>query len=89
MRNKPTLTPQALFDWARAHCLSEEALGHGSQYPSFSSAARHFGTTLDEVESACGDWGGPGYMGAGVASGTASGHSRRAPRGQWLVEAYL
>lgn len=89
MRHKPTFTPQALFEWARAHCKHQEAMGNGSVYPSFSAAAKHFGVTLDELESACGDWGGPGYMGAGVACGTASGHTRRAPRGRWVVEAYL
>lgn len=89
MRRKIQLTPQALFDWACAHSRTQEALGRGSQYPTFADAAKHFGVRLDAVEDACNDWSGPGYMAAGVAVRTGAGNSARTGRSQWVVEAYL
>ena len=88
MRRKPVFTPEALFEWACDYCHRHEVAGHGSTYPTFSEAAKHFGVTLDELEGACGMWGGPGYMAPGVAVGLPGGHGRTARRSQWVVEAY-
>lgn len=83
-----SLTPQALFDFADQFARRKESTGKGTNYPTFRQAAKRFGVTLDEVEQACLDWQGDGYMQPAVGMGGQHGCFKFENKGDWLVEAY-
>lgn len=87
-RTKRQLTPQTLFDYATTFCKTEELAGNGSCYPTFREAARYFRVKLSDIQQACDDWQGEGYMQAGVGGRTGQGHYPHEAMGEYQVEAY-
>ncbi len=87
--SRPSICPNALFEYAVRYAKRSEAAGRGTRHPTFRQAAHRFGATLDDVEQACEDFLGQGYMKPAVAFGMPGfGHADITPRGAWLVEAY-
>ncbi len=87
------LNPEDLFRYADRYARRAEAAGKGTQYPTFRMAAKRFRVPMDEIEQACADYQGDGYMqpatGYGVGGNVGMrGAARIATRGEWLVEAY-
>lgn len=87
------LDPEKLFQYADRYARRSEAAGKGTKYPTFRMAAKRFGVALDEIEQACDDYQGDGYMqpatGLSVGGNVGMrGAASFATRGEWLVEAY-
>lgn len=82
------MTPEQLFDYANKYARRAESVGKGSQYPTFRQAAKRFKVTLSEVEDACEDYSGDGYMKAAVCIRAGNGIYSFKSKGDWLVEAY-
>ena len=85
---KSKLTPEALFGYACKSAKASEDADRGTQYPTFRQAARHFRVRLSEIEDACQDYQGDGYMKPATGFRTFSGHGSFEHQGDWLVEAY-
>ena len=87
-RVRPVLTPQSLFDWATAFAKKHEDAGRGTKYPTFRQAAKRFGVKICDIEDACADWTGPGYMSAAVGFRAYNGIGLYEHIGDYEVEAY-
>jgi DNA-binding transcriptional MocR family regulator len=82
------MSPDNLFNYAVKFCKDAEAAGLGSKYPTFRQVARRFKVTHDQIEQACEDWQGEGYMRPAVGFRSNSGYATFKTRGEHLVEAY-
>lgn len=81
--------PEQLFRYATRYAKRSENAGKGTQHPTFRQAAKRFRCRIDDIESACEDYDGGGYMKAGVAMGMLGhGYACFENKGDWLVEAY-
>ena len=82
------MTPDQLFTYAVKFCKDAEASDMGSQYPTFRQVSRRFKVSYDEIEQACEDWQGQGYMTPAVGFRLGNGFASFKTRGEHLVEAY-
>lgn len=82
------LTADSLFRYARSFARRSEAADRGTKFPTFRQAARRFKVRLAEVEDACNDYVGAGYMKPAVGVRSGSGVAVFESMGDWLVEAY-
>lgn len=82
------MTPDELFKFAVKFRQEAEASDQGSQHPTFRQVARRFRVTHDQIEQACEDWQGDGYMCPAVGFRSGSGYATFSTRGEHLVEAY-
>lgn len=83
------ITPEKLFAYATKFCKRAENAGRGSQFPTFRQAAKHFRVSVKQVNDACQDWTGSGYMSAVVGFRTGSGISTIESQKDYQVEAYV
>lgn len=82
------MTPEELFKYADRFARRAENAGKGTKYPTFRQAAKRFKVRISDVEDACNDWCGEGYMGAIVAIRVGSGVGGIDSTGDYQVEAY-
>lgn len=83
-----TLTADYLFAYANQIARNAEAENKGTVYPTIREAARHFRVRQQDIEDACNDYTGPGYLGLIVGIRTGAGIGSYDRRGDCQVEAY-
>jgi hypothetical protein len=83
------VTPRELYDYASKYARRKEREGLGTQYPTVRQTKRRFRLGLDEIESACADYDGEGYLGIAVAwRGGSGGCATIENPNDYMVEAY-
>ncbi len=85
---KPKLTPEALYAYARKFAEEAEAKHPHRQYPTFREAAKHFRVTIAAISDAIDDWSGEEYMAAAIGYKTGTGYGLYERKGDHQVEAY-
>lgn len=86
---KKKLASEILFEFASKFAKDSENAGQGTQYPTFRQVARRFRVNFSQIEEACEDYQGKGYMKPAVGFRNYSGHGSFETQGDWLVEAYI
>lgn len=81
------MTPDELFTYAVQFCQKAEADGQGTKHPTFRQVSRRFKVNYDQIEQACEDWQGDGYLTPAVGIRSGNGYATFATRGEHLVEA--
>jgi hypothetical protein len=87
------LTTEALFAYASGYAERSEKAGKGTQWPTIRQVKRRFrGASYGDVEDACANYCGEGYMGLGVGyqvGGLGGGTAYEGNANEHVVEAYL
>lgn len=78
------INAEELFRYAKSYVVRNG----GTRYPTFREAAKHFRCRLNDIELACEDYMGSGYMKPAVAIASGGGVGAIENKGDWLVEAY-
>lgn len=82
------MTPEELYAYANKFARRAEDAGEGTRYPTMRQATKQFKVRLSDIEDACQDYCGRGYLGLAVGFRTGSGYGVYAVKGDCLVEAY-
>ena len=82
------VTPATLFKYVDKFARRHENTGKGTVYPTLRQTAKHFRTTISEIEEVADDYCELGYLGLVVGVGIPGAGYADLLRGQWQVEAY-
>lgn len=86
---RPRLSSDRLYAYVLRFTQRASAAGGHYLYPTFRQVAKRFNVTLDDVEQACYDWQGQGYMQPAVGFRTGGGGvGEYKNKGDWFVEAH-